>query len=404
MAPGRVLIFVQHLRGIGHLQRACVLARAMTDDGLSVEVISGGMPVPGIDLAGIPLHQLPPVRSPDDTYTRLVDAAGQTADGSLRRARIRAMLEILQAAKSDALLVEMFPFGRSQIAEEIISLIEAARSAHPRPLIVSSVRDIIATKRSDARYEEMADHVVRWFDAVLVHGDRGLLPLEESFPPAGRIADILHYTGYVLAPTPAKGTSNTGTHDGEVLVSAGGGAFGAALMWAALDARADPALGRALADAPWRLLTGPNIPDDDAARLMARAGPGVIVERMRPDFRHLLARARASVSQCGYNTAMEVMEAGTPAVLVPFGQGRQTEQRRRAAALARLGRAEMLAEADLTGPALAAALNRAAARTLRPRESGPGIDMTGAATTARLMRRWLAQRHSEETGRLTSSA
>lgn len=404
MAAGRILIFVQHLRGIGHLQRAAILARAMSAEGLSVEMISGGMPVPGIDLAGVALHQLPPVRSPDDTYTRLVDAEGKEADENLHRRRIRHLLEILQAARPDAVMVEMFPFGRSQIAGEIIALIEAARAAAPRPLIVSSVRDIIATKQSAARYEEMADQVARWFDAVLVHGDQNLLPLEESFPPAGRIAEFLHYTGYVLAPAPGTGAAAPGMADGEVLVSAGGGAFGAALMWAALDARKDPGLAPALADAPWRLLTGPNIPDAEAARLEKHAGRGLIIERMRPDFRALLARSRASISQCGYNTAMEVMDAKIPAVLVPFGQGRQTEQHRRAAALARLGRAEMVAEADLSGRSLAAALSRAAARNPGADRTGPAIDTNGAATAARLMGRWLAERHPERTDRVISPA
>jgi predicted glycosyltransferase len=404
MAPGRVLIFVQHLRGIGHLQRSAVLARAMAGDGLSVEMISGGMPVPGIDLAGIPLHQLPPVRSPDDSYTRLVDADGRAPDADFHRRRIETLLDTFKAVQPDIVMVEMFPFGRSQIAQEFIALIEAARAARPRPWIVSSVRDIIATKRSAARYEEMADQVMRWFDAVLVHGDPNLLPLEESFPPAGRLADLLHYTGYVLSPAPAREAPAGPDREGEVLVSAGGGAFGAALMWAALEAHVDPALDPALAQAPWRLLTGPNIADDEAKRLLARAGPGVTIERMRPDFRRLLAQARASVSQCGYNTSMEVMAAGTPAVLVPFGQGRQTEQNRRAAALAGLDRVEMVAEAKLDGATLAAALNRAAARSPAAHAADSAIDMSGAATTARLMRRWLSGRRRERAGKATSSA
>jgi predicted glycosyltransferase len=393
MTQGRVLIFVQHLRGIGHLQRAAVLARAMVSEGLSVDLVSGGMPVAGIDLAGIALHQLPPVRSPDDTYTRLIDADGRPADTDLHRRRISDLNRAFETVQPDIVMVEMFPFGRSQIAQEFIALIEAARAAHPRPWIVSSVRDIIATKRDGARYDEMADQVIRWFDAVLVHGDPDLLPLDESFPAAGRIKDRLHYTGYVLSPAPIAATASDG--DSEVLVSAGGGAFGAALMWAALDARNNPALDPALAAAPWRLLTGPNIPKDEAARLEAQAGDGIRIERMRPDFRSLLAQARASVSQCGYNTSMEVLDAGRPAVLVPFGQGRQTEQHRRAAALSRLGLAETVAEAELTGATLAAALNRAISGGPRPEGSGPAIDTSGAETTARLMRRWVSERQSE---------
>ena len=39
----RVLIFVQHLRGVGHLQRAATLARALAADGVRVDLVSGGI-------------------------------------------------------------------------------------------------------------------------------------------------------------------------------------------------------------------------------------------------------------------------------------------------------------------------------------------------------------------------
>ena len=142
----RVLIFVQHLRGIGHLQRAATLARALAADGVQVDFVSGGMPVPEIGLDGVTLHQLPALRSPDDSYTRLVDAQGREATPALNASRRKALVGIFQATRPDAVMVEMFPFGRSQIKAEMVALVEAARAAVPRPLVISSVRDIIAAK------------------------------------------------------------------------------------------------------------------------------------------------------------------------------------------------------------------------------------------------------------------
>ncbi len=389
MAGGGVMVFVQHLRGIGHLQRAAALCRAMVREGIPVDLVSGGMPVPDIDCTGVTLHQLAPLRSPDDSYTRLVDGEGREADAALRRRRREMLLGILQAARPGAVLVEMFPFGRSQIKDEMTALIAAARALTPQPLVISSVRDIVAAKRSAARYAEMADQVLAWFDAVLVHGDEGLLPFGESFPPAARIAEKLHYTGYVLAeepPEPPAGDSR------EVLVSAGGGAFGAALMRNALAARSGGLLDPALAAAPWRLLTGPNIPAAEAQALRAQAGDDTagdtVIETMRGDFRRLLAAARLSVSLCGYNTAMETLAAGTPAVMVAHGTGRQTEQRTRAAALQRRGLAETLTEAALTPARLAAAMNAAAHRRRGP--AAPAIDLGGAQASAQRLKAWLA--------------
>ncbi len=391
----RVLIFVQHLRGIGHLQRAATLARALAADGVQVDFVSGGMPVPEIGLAGVTLHQLPALRSPDDSYTRLVDAEGRDATPALNASRRKALVGIFQATRPDAVMVEMFPFGRSQIKAEMVALVEAARAAAPRPLVISSVRDIIAAKREASRYDEMADQVAAWFDAVLIHGDPAVIPFEESFPAARRIRQWIHYTGYVLSGPAATPAPDSGPR--EVLVSAGGGAHGAKLMKAAIAARANGMLSTAIAGAPWRLLTGPNIPPRQAAELERLAGDGIVIERMRRDFRNLLAHARVSVSLCGYNTAMEVIAARVPAVMVPFGSGRQNEQRRRAGALARIGLAEQVSEADLDGHSLAAAINAAVDRQPGPGGAMPAIDMSGAETTRRLVGKWLS-RGKAETG------
>ena len=48
----------------------------------------------------------------------------------------------------------------------------------------------------------------------------------------------------------------------------------------------------------------------------------------------MLYHAAASVSLCGYNTALDVLQSGVPAVLVPFDNGGEVEQSLRAEALA----------------------------------------------------------------------
>ena len=57
MSAPRVLFYVQHLLGIGHLKRATTLARAMTEQALNVTVVSGGEFVPVIDDRGMDFVQ-----------------------------------------------------------------------------------------------------------------------------------------------------------------------------------------------------------------------------------------------------------------------------------------------------------------------------------------------------------
>ena len=62
-----------------------------------------------------------------------------------------------------------------------------------------------------------------YFDAVLVHGDENFVPLSESYPDTSKIADKLHYTGWVAPEVEASGDPDSF----DVIVSAGGGAVGA---------------------------------------------------------------------------------------------------------------------------------------------------------------------------------
>jgi predicted glycosyltransferase len=162
-----------------------------------------------------------------------------------------------------------------------------------------------------------------------------------------------------------------------VVVSAGGGAAGAELLNAALAARREGCL----ADAPWRLLTGANLPEPEYDALRRSAPPGVTVERFRPDLPDLIRRCRVSVSQAGYNTVLDILTARARAVLVPFAAERETEQSMRAERLAALGAAELVREGELSASSLAAAIERAAMRE----PAGIDIDINGAANSARII-------------------
>jgi predicted glycosyltransferase len=163
--------------------------------------------------------------------------------------------------------------------------------------------------------------------------------------------------------------------DGEIVVSAGGGAAGLALLKAALAARR----AGCLAGLPWRLITGTNLPEDDFAALRAAAPAGVAVERFCYNFVGLLRRCRVSVSQAGYNTVLDILAANARAVLVPFAAERETEQLMRAERLAALARVELVRDGELSPDVLARAIRRALSRE----PATVAIDSGGAAQSAR---------------------
>lgn len=376
-AAPRVLLWVQHLVGVGHQRRASALARALAGAGARVRYVSGGLPVAGLDLAGCELHQLPAARSRDMRYHTLVDAAGRAVDERWRARRRDELLAVVADFAPQVVITETWPFGRGLLRFELEPLMHALEARRPRPLLLGSVRDIVERRREPQRYLRMARRVRRHFHAVLVHGDPALLPFEESFPPAHTIAERLHYTGYVStrAPRAARG-AHAG---GPVLVSAGGGFFGERLLATALEAAA---LERGPVPRPWHVLAGPNLPQPRFRALVSRAAPHVTVERNRDDFHDLLDRCGVSVSQAGYNTVVDLLAARAPAVLVPYRDDREQEQAVRARHLARHRLAVTVDHDALDARSLRAAV--AAARGAGAMAQVP-VDLDGARTGARLV-------------------
>lgn len=380
MTAPRILLYVQHLLGTGHLRRAALIARALSEEGMAVRLVSGGMPVPGLDIGAAELVQLPPMRAADDRFAHYLNVDGAPVDDAWRERRRAALASAWEDFAPDVLIVEAFPFGRRKLRFELLPLLEAAAARTPRPLILCSVRDVVHARRPAERIAETQGYIERFFDRVMVHGDPGFITFDESFARAGEIAGKLAYTGYV-APDPAAYRA-PGPRRG-VVVSAGGGAVGGALIRAAFAARPRTRL----AAEPWTVLVGHGEPEASFDALCREAPSGVAVERARPDFPSLLAGARVSISQAGYNTVMDLLCAGVRAVLVPFeGQG-ETEQPFRAARLAQRAAARVVAESTLSPDTLAGAVDTALDG---PPVTAMGVSMDGAGTTARLVHEWIA--------------
>jgi predicted glycosyltransferase len=378
---GSVLVYVQHLLGIGHLRRSLRLVDALVREGMRVTLISGGelLHSPArIDAARI--IQLPPIRALDPGFKVLVDGTGRPIDDEMRATRRSALLAAFADEQPDALLIEGFPFGRRAFRFELDGLIEAARAGRPRPLIVCSLRDIVVVNPDPKRQTEIIDRVRNDFDFVLVHGDPAFIPLEDSFPSASEISDRLIYTGYVTGDHEAwdagKNLDETAGQD-EVVVSAGGGAVGGALLRTALEARRQGCL----ANLRWRLLAGPNLPEPEFAALAERLPQRVILERYRSDFPQILRRCRISVSQAGYNTVLDVLAAGVAAVIVPFASEHETEQSLRAERLGARRVLQVVREDQLSAETLASAVYRAISAI----PERIAIDIGGARRSAKLL-------------------
>ena len=370
----RIMFYVQHLLGIGHLMRSVRICEALQDLNIHVTLVTGGMPVTGFPPAGIEHVELPPIAVRDGDFSDIVDSSGQPIDDDFKVSRSAKLLEVFSSLEPDLVVLEAFPFGRRQLRFELLPLLDAVASTTPKPVVVSSIRDFLQRRTKPGRDDYVIQLINKHFDKIVVHGDPAFTQLADSFPKAAQIEEKIVYSGLVCAK-PAR--PSTEAYD--VVVSAGGGAVGAELVQAAVKAAI------LLPDSlSWCIVTGPNSPINDRLASIRQASPNIKFEEFRSDFPSLLQSTQLSVSQAGYNTVSDILTAGCRCLLVPYSSSGETEQLDRATRLVDMGIANVLQAEELTGDSLASAI-RTALQQVQPLENGLTLNTDGSAETARIL-------------------
>lgn len=385
-ARPRVLVYAQHLSGVGHYVRTYEIARALTSR-FEVHWIEGGRPVPHRVCKSIEVIDIPRIRRGADGALQALLTDQPLAVVQAERRRI--LIEAIERLRPDVFLVEYFPFSKWELAPELLPAIQAVRNQGG--IVLCSIRDIVRQTRFEAVDARVhAARTVEWlrqdFDALLVHADPDLIRLESSFPAVPAIPVPIFYTGIVSEPLgacpPATVQDIATVCQGKpyALVSAGGSAGGGPLIAAALEAWRDPAV------AAGRLLVVCSDLSQNATELLpaGSAAPNIdLLQRIRllpfrADFLHWLAAADLSISQCGYNTAANLLETGVRAVVSPHPG--MSDQAPRAACLAQRQLLEQV-DASTGSAALAEAIQRAD----RLERRSHALRLDGAAQTCRIV-------------------
>ncbi len=386
-----VLFYCQNVLGMGHFIRSAALIEGLQPH--PVVFVNGGEPVPeyplGPHVEGV---QLPPLGT-DAEFRDLHVGPGTHDLPSVQNARQTLLFQTLERVDPDLVIIELFPFGRKKFAFELLPLLARCRLRQPRPRVLCSVRDILVHKRDPIRHEARVCHLInRYFDAVLVHADPRLQRLEATF---GRTADLtaeVIYTGYV-APLPSpvralpeKDRQRLATIRRPLVVaSIGGGRVGVELLQATVQASAFlyPTLPHELL-----VFTGPYLPEAAWHRLQALTDQQrhIQVRRFSPHFPTYLARADLSISMAGYNTCMNILTTGVPALVWPFSGGDNQEQRLRADRLERLGAVRVLKVHELHPERLAEVMQIAWSR----RSGRSTLELDGVTHTAAYVNQLLA--------------
>lgn len=275
-------------------------------------------------------------------------------------------------------------------------MIERAHNGiYGEALVVCTTDSIMVDESANGerRSDLAASLLDKYFDLVIVQSDPVFARLEEFFKPRNTLRTPIYHTGFVMPRDPIQ--SNLDGPHSDIVVSAGDGRYGSELFRTAIEAQ------RVLwpvSQLSMKIIAGPRLPEDEYHDLEQRAetADSVEVVRVVDSMRAELARARCSVSQCGYHTALNAISTQTPTLFVPCDQRQRAEQIVRAQRLVYWGAGRLLMPRHLN----AASLTNDVYQLLQLKPRKVSFDTNGASNAAKLIQRAM---HLDNIGLLSTS-
>jgi len=388
----KIIIYCQHVLGLGHFFRTLEIARAM--ETFDVILVTGGGRVE-VRLPDHVRHVKLPGLMMDNNFTGLYSVDPKKSVEDVKLEREKQLLDLVKNESPDFFLIELYPFGRRAFRFELIPVLNFIKDNHRMNCkVVCSMRDILVERKNRLKYESgVIDALNNWFDAVLVHSDPQLIKLGSTFSNLDKIKIPLVYTGFVT-PVPDKKKVKHIREDLRlqnkkrlIVASAGGGNVGAPLLRAVVNAYNELSSEE---NFMLNVYTGPYMEKEDKQHLQSAADSsassgadsGIRVEEFTSDFVSLLGAADLSVSMAGYNTCMNIVAANVPSLVWPFGQNQ--EQRARARKIARFVPMTILEDEDLIVSKFSGLIEKSLFK--QNMNKHPSLNIHGAFNTMKWMR------------------
>ncbi len=384
-----VSYYCQHVLGIGHFHRSMAICRAIARRHPTT-LILGGPPVevaePGIEILRLPGLQM------DSEFNNMVPCQPGLSLAEVKTARQKQLFAHFQANRPDVFITELYPFGRKAFRFELDPLLEAIHDGSLAPCsCYCSVRDILVEKTGREKFEQRVVQTLNaYYNGILVHADSEIITLETTFGRLGDIRVPLHYTGFVTVEKSDAGKGGKEIReklglapaDKLIVGSIGGGNVGSELLDAAI--RAVTILPDSIS-AHLQLFCGPYCDEASYENLQISMGEHMTIDRFTDRFPAWLEAADLSISMAGYNTCMNLVQAGIPALVYPFKQN--SEQRLRAERLGRKAPITIIDETDLVPHLFAKKMLQ---QFEQPRRTAD-IHLHGAIETVEQLERWHAE-------------
>jgi predicted glycosyltransferase len=392
----KVIFYCQYVWGMGHLFRSIELVRALS--GHDVVLVAGGREVDVELPEHVTLVRLPGLYMDEEFTTLIPEEAGKTVD-DIQRERKDILFSLFDKRQPDVFMIELYPFGRTRFGFELQPLLDGIRQGRFGEIkVVCSLRDILVEKKDPLEYEERVLNLLNtYFDLLMIHSDDQLLTLDETFSRMDDIRIPAVYTGFVSPKAnPAAGRElrrelGIGPEEKLIVVSAGGGRSGYALLSCLLDAYH-------LMDNSDRIriemFAGPFRDPAEFKKLTAKSVDGIRIRYFTKRFVDYLSAADLSVSLAGYNTCMNLLAARVPALVFPYSK--QQEQPIRVEKIKNFIPLKILRDKDIEPARLSRYIQK---MLLESRPSGTvPINLDGAENSAIYLTGLAAERKANQPG------
>jgi len=381
----RISYYCQHVLGIGHLHRSLEICRTIAAEH-DVALILGG-PKAHIDTGGMKVLHLPGLKMDQNFQNMVPYTEGQQLEDVMQERKELLFAHFIHF-QPDIFITELYPFGRKAFRFELEPVLAGVQNGSlPACRCYCSVRDILVEKQHDREKFErrVVETLNSYFDGVLIHSDPSVMTLDKTF---NRIADItvpLYYTGFVSRSHPSSSVPRIRrklglTADTRLIVaSIGGGNVGGELLQAVLKAFNLFSTSEKL---HLQLFCGPYSSGNLYEELLTQCFENISVDIFSDIFPQWLEEADLSISMGGYNSCMNVLTAGIPALIYPFRQNR--EQEMRVLALEKRSSIRLITTDDLSHKVLKEKIRS----MLRCPKAPTEINLDGARETVQQLNRW----------------
>lgn len=305
----------QYYHGLGHSQRIKFIAERVGEN--EKVVIMDQLFLPPLS------YSVPHVSFLKDYNVKGINNVFKfVQDETLINIRIKCFIDTIEKYQVKTLVCEGFPFCRHQFAHEYTRYLEECKKRNIK--IIFSIRDFPYDEPHEQSLQDWVlytqnMYVKYYAEALLVHGDKELLPLftdrkrqANSVQVIKEIEDKIVYTGYVCDDSmPMHNRKNN-----NIYVSTGLNKQEGMLLFKYIMkiAKNFPEYNFIMAVANKYIKTGNK-----------KKGNVYMVEYI-PKLRDKLIDCAAYITYGGYNATVEILKSSIPSIVIPRQDGRKMEQ------------------------------------------------------------------------------